>query len=288
MNNWFQNIASNLSDVIKYGSVANKEMTLKEEERQQKAQQEAEKRMNSEQEKANKQAALEEGKIYDYFQKLKKEELDKIKIDKEKVNLFEKIKKLFDNDTQPVEATDKIAETPKTETTPTPTPTLIEKAKNFANALGLGTTFATEGKPNLPDRLVPYVNESAEREGIDPIILAAQLAQETGGFGYTPRVGTSGEQGISQIIPKFHYKSAGVGDSNSYAQRLAGDDSYSVSEQARILGQYLKGQGNIYDALRQYNAGGNLTAGTNYATEILKRAGLDNLIGGTNVEDLSL
>lgn len=276
-------LMTNIGDLVKYGSQGGKEAALAEQERQKKAEQEATKRMNDEANKQKKEQAIQEGKLMDYFKQLKDDELHKIKVDKEKVTLLQQIQKLVGG-TKPSQPK-KVTPTSTPTQQPTPTP---EKLIEVADALGLGTTFATKGKPNLPDRLVPYVNESASQNDINPIILASQLAQESGGFGYTPQVGTSGEQGVSQIIPKFHYKNAGVGDSNVYANMLSGDDQYSISEQARILGSYLKKRGNIYDALRQYNAGGNLEAGTNYATDILKRAGLSNLIGNTSVEDLSL
>jgi soluble lytic murein transglycosylase-like protein len=106
---------------------------------------------------------------------------------------------------------------------------------------------------------------------------------ESGGYGYEPRVGASGEQGLPQITPKWHYKAAGIGDSNTYASKLANDPKYAIGEQARILSEYLKGQGNMYDALRQYNAGGTLENSGTYADEILKRAGLEQLLPGRNI-----
>jgi hypothetical protein len=258
---------SAIKDVIQYGSVANKEKAL-----QEKA--DAEKRYQDNKKEMEKQMK-EAGKSQDEIQKkVWTEQSQQTKQQKEKIDVLKKLTDWWQS-IQP-------KETPKETPTPTTTPT-PEVLGEFINMLGLGSTWATQGKPDYPDSLVPYANEAGSQYGIDPRILASQDAQETGGYGYEAKVGSSGEQGIPQIIPRFHYQSAGIGDSNTYASKLANDPKYAIGEQARILSGYLKGQGNIYDALRQYNAGSNLDNSGEYADEILKRAGLEKLIPGYNI-----
>ena len=266
---------SSIKDILKYGSLANKEKALKEQDDAEKQYQNNKKEM----EKQMKEAGKSEDEIQ---KKVWNEQNQQTKQQKEKIDILKKLTDWWQS-VQPKEAP---VEAKKETTTTTPTATATpapEVLEQFVNMLGLGSTWAIPGKQNYPDSLVPYANEAGSEYGIDPRILASQDAQETGGFGYEPRVGSSGEQGIPQIIPKFHYKAAGIGDSDTYASKLATDPGYAIGEQARILSGYLKGQGNIYDALRQYNAGSNLDNSGDYADEILKRAGLEKLIPGYNI-----
>jgi hypothetical protein len=239
---------------------------------------------------------LERLKIDNVIEKKKQDDgWYQLKVEKEKLNMLDRFMKMFGKTPTETETINTNAygdmpeETPQPQVlgesvTPTPEQPNLGEIEPILQMLGLGTTWAGgDKKPVYPDELVPYANEAGQQYGIDPIILAAQDAQETGGFNYEPRVGTSGEQGIPQIIPRFHYKNSGVGDSNTYASKLANDPKYAIGEQARILSGYLKGQGNIYDALRQYNAGGVLENSGTYADEILKRAGLEKLIPGYNL-----
>jgi hypothetical protein len=286
MFDWFTKIKQNLDDLGKYGSVGGKEFALEQEEKENKARQEAMKKAQSEEEKENRRLAEQENRFYDYFQKLKKEEMDKIKMEKERLSLFEQIKKIFEVN-QPTQAPS-VAGATSTESENTPTPTAMptptpEQIMEAITKLGIGTTWAINDKPNYPDDLVPYANQAGEQYGIDPLILAAQDAQETGGYNYEPRPGASGERGIPQIIPKWHHQSAGYDDPEVYGSRLEKEPEYAIGEQARILSGYLKGQGNIYDALRQYNAGGVLDNSGTYADEILKRAGLTQFLPGRNI-----
>lgn len=276
MKNWFNQVSQNIKDVLQYGSLSNRDAEL---EAAEKAKQEVYK-INQEEEKKMR----EQGKtLVQFYQQQKKDELDRIKLQKEQVSLVKEIMKVLEIGQEKKEEGEEIAPSPTQTPSPTPTPT-PEKIGQFIEALGLGTTWAGgDNKPAYPDNLVPYVNEAGQQYDIDPLILAAQQAQESGGYGYESRVGSSGEQGIAQITPKWHYKNAGIGDSNTYASKLANDPKYSIQEQARILAGYLKKQGNMYDALREYNAGGVLENSGTYADEILKRAGLEQMLPGRNI-----
>ena len=146
---------------------------------------------------------------------------------------------------------------------PTPTPNPVFTKQYPAN-----------DKPSLPDLLSQYVLSGAKKYGIDPSVLGSLLAQESGGYGYESRVGTSGERGIPQIIPKWHYKAAGFDDPQTYGDKLESDPEFAISESSRILSGLLSRFGNYPDALAGYNAGpGRLQYGRGYAKDILGRIG---------------
>lgn len=148
-----------------------------------------------------------------------------------------------------------------------------------------------EGKAALPQDLWSMVQEQAGTRRMNPEVLASLLAQETGGFGYEPRRGMSGERGMTQIIPRLHYQESGAGatDLDSYANRLETDPQFAIQEAARILqnlllnanvgNQSLPQRGDVFadylNALAAYNAGeGNIPGGLGYAREVLGRVGL--------------
>lgn len=157
---------------------------------------------------------------------------------------------------------------------PTPTPSPVYE-------------YGEGGKPEVPLDLRSYIESEAQARRIDPSILASILAQETGGYGYQPVRGGSGEVGISQIIPEFYWNQTGAGatDLASYAARLESDPEFAIHEMARILqdlllamGGNLPAQGQVFpeytNALAAYNAGlGNIQGGMPYAQDVLGRIG---------------
>ena len=155
--------------------------------------------------------------------------------------------------------------------TTTPAPTAVP-------TLGQDFAFSTPGKPELPRNLIDTVNTAATTAGINPKVLASVPAQETGGFGYEPVRGTSGERGITQIIPKWHFKEAGYRTPEEYGQALETGDDFAIKETARILKKSYTSRKSIFDALREYNAGPKLMGGTEYAIQVLKRVGLEDEI----------
>jgi soluble lytic murein transglycosylase-like protein len=166
------------------------------------------------------------------------------------------------------------ATTPTPTPMPTPTPSPIYE-------------YGQGEKPPIPENLRPTIESEARNYRLDPSVLASLLAQETGGYGYEPVRGASGERGISQIIPELHWGDTGTGATSleEYAWRLENDPEYAIHEAARILKELLYNLGNPYpnqgevhpdylDALSGYNAGlGNLQGGQPYAQEVLGRIG---------------
>jgi hypothetical protein len=159
--------------------------------------------------------------------------------------------------------------------TPTPTPSAYP-------TLAPGYEFTVKDKPPIPPNLLEMVNRAATNQELDPKVSAGLLAQETGGYNYdlpeSKRIGLSGERGITQIIPKWHYKEAGYKTPEEYGLALDNGDEFAIKESARILKKYYTGRKSIFDALREYNAGGSLVSGTQYAIQILKRVGLEDEI----------
>lgn len=128
-------------------------------------------------------------------------------------------------------------------------------------------------KPPVPLDLRSLIEEAANIYGIDPSVLASLVSQETGGFGYKPVRGTSGERGITQIIPKYHYQPSGL-PVEEYGSRLEEDPAFALNESARILSRlYNAYDQNYRQALAGYNAGGNFEAGYPYADMVLGRLG---------------
>lgn len=125
-------------------------------------------------------------------------------------------------------------------------------------------------RPSFPNQYVDYLKEAQNQYQVDPQLLASLVAQETGGFNYQPVRGTSGERGITQIIPDIWAHTANM-DPNSYGQKLETDPKYAILEAARILQGYEKqfpGKG-----LAAYNAGPNYEAGMPYMKQVMSRIG---------------
>jgi len=136
--------------------------------------------------------------------------------------------------------------------------------------------YSYTDKASIPQEYIPQIESIAQDYGLNPSILAALFAQETGGLAnpYDPTATSSaGAQGISQVIPYWHYQSAGYPDESQYSNALS-DPNFGMSEGARILAEYLMQAGGDYpDALAAYNAGfGNIDAGRPYANEVINRA----------------
>ena len=170
--------------------------------------------------------------------------------------------------------------------TPTPTPPAMDYA---ASGLVPNVPYAPVQDPyDFPLRDKPPIPEQY-RENIgnekSPNIVASVMAQETGGYGYqvpdpetgeivdwpTARErnvrGESGEVGIMQIIPKWHFAEAGFPDEESYAQALY-EPSFAIQEGARILNHAFDVYGDWKKALNSWNKA------PNYPDEVLARMGV--------------
>jgi hypothetical protein len=144
--------------------------------------------------------------------------------------------------------------------------------------LGPNFAFSTPGKPELPRNLIDTVNTAATNANIPPEVLASVPAQETGGYGYKAMTGTSGEKGITQIIPEYYFKEAGYKSAEEYGEALMSNNDFAIKETARILKKNYTSRKSIIDALREYNAGPRLVGGTQYAIDVLRRVGLEDEI----------
>lgn len=140
-------------------------------------------------------------------------------------------------------------------------------------------TWDYQDKQTFPVGYRDYLTESADQYGIDPNILASLIASESGGAGYQPDLtGTSGEVGISQIIPKFYYESAGFSSPEEYSIALQ-DPAFAIEQAAVILKDLLtQYDNNYFDALASYNGGATgyqtTGAGYDYARDTLDRVGM--------------
>lgn len=179
--------------------------------------------------------------------------------------------------------------------TPTPSPNVSPQQEYAAAPLAsqpvLGAESAPEqttsfdfpygDKPTIPDQYIAPIS----RQENAPLV-ASVLAQETGGYGYgvpdpsTGEIlndweeikrrnlrGASGEVGIAQIIPKWHWKDAGFPDEESYAQALY-DPEFAIDEAGRILNRFIDIYGDARTALNHWNKR------LSYADEVLNRIGI--------------
>jgi len=174
---------------------------------------------------------------------------------------------------------------PTTTPTPTPTPTPTstptpDLTQGVGETISPGYQWKNGDKMTpIPDFLIPGINKGSQTYGVDPEILASQEGTEIGGYNYdVGRTGSSGEIGPGQIIPGYHTpKGMTVEEYTKKLQEL----QYNQMQQAEILSKYIKGQGGIYNGLRQYNAGSNLDRAGTYADEILRRVGMEQYIPST-------
>lgn len=148
---------------------------------------------------------------------------------------------------------------------PTPTPTPV-------------FDYGQGNKPPIPQQYRQPIIEGSQAQGFDPSMVGSQIAQEAGGYGYEPRVGSSGERGITQIIPDIWWNQpfTGASSAEEYGARLDADPLYAIQQLISILGYLRSKVGNEpQDILGAYNAGeGNYQAGYPYAQEVLGRIGM--------------
>lgn len=135
------------------------------------------------------------------------------------------------------------------------------------------TDFAVKDRPQFPSEYRDYLSQAEEKYKVNPLILASLAAQETGGYNYQPVVGSSGERGITQIIPNIWGQSAGYENTpqgyEDYGLKLESDPGYALMEAARILS--LLRQSYPGFELAAYNAGPNYNPGLSYQESILDR-----------------
>lgn len=135
--------------------------------------------------------------------------------------------------------------------------------------------FGENDKPPVPEVMRKYIDNVSQMTGIDPSVLSSILAQEIGGFNYKARRGADGEEGVTQIIPRFHYKKSSSGDTSTpeeYGKKLSENDYFAIFETARILKELLGGGDDYSTAIGEYNAGPGNTNPT-YVNEVLGRIG---------------
>ena len=144
-------------------------------------------------------------------------------------------------------------------------PPVVPLQENWANY---------KDRPSFPHEIVSPVDDASKQYNIPIEILMSQIAQETGGYGYEPVRGYSGERGITQIIPKYWYENAGYPSEEDYGNKLETNNIFAIMEAARIL-RSLMGEGDDYaGGLATYNAGNSASPlGQAYAQEILQRVG---------------
>ena len=144
-------------------------------------------------------------------------------------------------------------------------PPVVELKENWSN-------YAD--RPSFPPEYVSPVDNASKQYDIPIEVLMSQIAQETGGYGYEPVRGASGERGISQIIPEYWYQNAGFPSEEDYGTQLEVDNTFAIMEAARILRSLMGEDNNVANALASYNAGSpDSPLGQAYAQEILKRVG---------------
>jgi soluble lytic murein transglycosylase-like protein len=115
----------------------------------------------------------------------------------------------------------------------TPTATLASAASTGPSALPAGTPYGAE------------ITAAAQRNGIDPALLAGLIKQESG---FNPNAGSpAGAQGLCQLMPGTA-RGLGVTDLHDPVQSIEGG--------AKYLAQQLKTfNGDVALALAAYNAG---------------------------------
>lgn len=149
--------------------------------------------------------------------------------------------------------------------------------------------FPINDKPQVPEQYRETIVKNVEGKDIPNLgpIVASVLGQETGGYGYgfyDPKLGKintdwkeaqrqnirggSGEVGMAQIIPKWHWKASGYPDEETYAQALY-DPNFAIQEATRILGHAYDVYGDWTKALGTWNKA------PSYPNEILGRIGLN-------------
>jgi hypothetical protein len=104
----------------------------------------------------------------------------------------------------------------------------------------------------------PQIAQAAARHGLDPTLLAAVAAQETGGPGSNAGANIVGDgghgHGVFQIDDRWHTFAKGAA-----AMDPAKNADYAASMISGLLAQY---GGNIHKALSAYNAGSPNATGT--------------------------
>jgi soluble lytic murein transglycosylase-like protein len=132
------------------------------------------------------------------------------------------------------------------ELSPPSVPSTPPAATSFASVLGQATAAAVPAStPAVPSSLDGAIADAGSRYGVDPQLLRALIAQESG---FNPNAtSAAGAQGLTQLMPST---AASLGVTNPY------DPVQSIDGGA----QYLRAQldrfgGDVSKALAAYNAG---------------------------------
>lgn len=110
--------------------------------------------------------------------------------------------------------------------------------------LSQGIQTAYKVPSNTANRVAPFIIQSAEKNNLDPLLVAAVVRQEST---YRPQVTSpAGAVGLMQIMPKYWQSTCG---SDLY------NEAININCGAYILAKYETSSGNIKKALGYYNVG---------------------------------
>jgi len=123
----------------------------------------------------------------------------------------------------------------------------------------------------VPSAYQQYVDEAAQGTGLPPSVVAAQANAESG-FNANA-VSSTGAEGWLQFEPTTY---------DAYAQQsgVPANTEFNIGDETKVYITYMnqllsQEGGSVFKALEAYNAGpGNLSAGSSYASGILKNAGV--------------
>lgn len=117
---------------------------------------------------------------------------------------------------------------------------LEKRATKLSN--GIQTAYAVA--PTTANRIAPLIIQSAEKQNLDPILVAAIIRQEST---YRSQVTSpAGAVGLMQIIPKYWQNTCG---SNLF------DEALNLQCGTYILSKYENSAGSMKKALGYYNVG---------------------------------
>jgi soluble lytic murein transglycosylase-like protein len=148
---------------------------------------------------------------------------------------------------------------PVVETTPTVLPGMSKKVEALATFLAKKYRVSSD----VTQDLVRTAYVEGKRVGVDPLLIVAVMAVESG---FNPIAeSVSGAQGLMQIIPRYH------GDKLEDAEGGEGamlDPETNIQVGARVLKEYIRRGGSLAAGLQLYN-GSPADTSNGYANKVL-------------------